>query len=104
MRRDQDSKTNVNISKMYGDIEFNPSKSCILRLGRTRSPAVSVNNIPVTECVEYLGVMIGRGAKSQDSAASSLYCKANILLAQNKELHNCSYHIKNLAVTTYGSV
>ena len=94
----------LSFAKKYNDIVFNPGKSHILRLGRTRSPAVSVNRIPVTECIEYLGVMIGRGAKPQDTAAASLYCKANVMLSQNKELHNCSAHIKNLAVTTYGSV
>ena len=65
---------------------FNPDKSHILRLERIRSPAVSVNRIPVAECIEYLGVMIGRGAKSQDTAAASLYCKANVMLSHNKEL------------------
>ena len=91
-------------AKRYNDLLFNPSKSFILRLGTDNLPAVSVNNIPVSNCCNYLGVEIGQSASPQRSAATKLYTKANVMLVQNKELSRCSRRIKNLSVVTYGSV
>ena len=73
-------KVTLNFSRRYGDLSFNPSKSLILRLGRNSLLAVSVNSIPVTECCEYVGVMIGRAAKPQNTAATVLYTKTNTTL------------------------
>ena len=67
-------------------------------------PAVSIRNIPVSNCCEYLGVEIGRGANPQRAAATTLYTKANVMLVQNKELFKCSNRVKNLSIVTYGSV
>ena len=97
-------RVTLNFSRKYNDLSYNPSKSFILRLGRNSLPAVSVHNIPITECYEYLGIMIGRAAKPQNAAATSLYTKSNTMLAQNKELFQCSLRIKNLSIVTYGSV
>ena len=97
-------KVTLNFARKYNDLSFNPGKSSILRLGCNSLPAVSVYNIPVTECYEYLGVMIGRAAKPQNTAATTLYTKSNTMLVQNKELFKCSLRIKNRAVVTYGSV
>ena len=89
---------------LYNDLTFNPSKSCILRLGPHRKPAVSIYNIPTAESYIYLGVEIGRAAKPQLKAAASLYSKSNIMMSQNKELHLCSNEVKNNAINTYGNV
>ena len=88
----------------YDDISFNPTKSFILRLGRHNRPAVSVWDIPTTECHTYLGVEIGRSAAPQKAAASQLYANANILLRQNTELHKCSLSVKNVSIYCYGNI
>ena len=90
----------LKFSHMYADIKFNPSKSCILRLGTKRKPPVSVHGIPTANSIEYLGVMIGRAADPSKFSASSLYSKTNLMLQQNKELHRCSRDIKNLAIAS----
>ena len=89
---------------LYDDLTFNPSKSCILRLGPHRKPAVSVCSIPTAESYTYLGVEIGRAAKPQLKAAASLYAKSNVMMSQNRELHLCSNAVKNTAINTYGNV
>ena len=94
----------MNFASMYRDLNFNKSKSWILRLGRNRHPAVSTRGIPTSECQEYLGVQIGRAADQQLFAASKLYSKANVMLVQNKELHRCSLSVKNIAINAYGSI
>jgi len=83
---------------------LNASKSFILRLGKSRKPAASVFNIPVSECQTYLGIDIGRGAKPQDVATANLYKSANINLSQNYELHKCSISVKNYSIYCYGNV
>ena len=88
----------------YNDISFNSTKSFILRLGKSRKPAVSVCGIPVSECQTYLGVDIGREAKPQEAATANLYKNANINLAQNYELHKCSLSVKNYSIYCYGNV
>jgi len=94
----------VLFAQRYNDLLFNPSKSFILRLGTDNLPAISINDIPVSNCCNYLGVEIGRAASPQRSAATKLYTKANVMLVQNKELSQCSLRVKNLSVVTYGSV
>ena len=94
----------VNFAALYGDITFNPGKSCILRLGMHNKPAVSVCNIPVAECHDYLGVEIGRQANPQRSAAARLYRNTNLLLAHNRELRKCSTAVKNVCINSYGNV
>ena len=94
----------VNFAALYGDITFNPGKSCILRLGMHNNPAVSVCNIPVAECHDYLGVEIGRQANPQRSAAARLYRNTNLLLAHNRELRKCSTAVKNVCINSYGNV
>ena len=94
----------LTFANLYNDITFNTGKSWILRLGQNNFPPVSVRGIPTSECQEYLGVQIGRGANQQRAAAAKLYSKTNILLKQNKELHKCSEVVKNIAINAYGSV
>ena len=89
---------------LHNDISFNPSKSCILRLGRHNKPAVSVCGIPVAECHDYLGVEIGRQANPQRSVSAKLYRNTNLLLAQNRELRKCGLAIKNVCINSYGNV
>ena len=96
--------TTILFARRYNDLIFNPDKSFILRLGTANLPAVSIHNIPVSNCCEYLGVEIGRGANPQRAAATTLYTKANVMLVQNKELFKCSNRVKNLSIVTYGSV
>ena len=88
----------------YNDLAFNPSKSCILRLGPHRKPVVSVCNIPTAESYIYLGVEIGRQAKPQMMAAAKLYSKSNLMISQNKDLKMCDTNVKNTAIKTYGNV
>ena len=97
-------KVTLLFARKYCDLSFNPAKSFILRLGRHNLPAVSIHDIPTTDCCEYLGVQIGRGAKPQNCAAAKLYTKANTMLVQNKDLFRCSLRVKNIVVVTYGSV
>ena len=73
-------------------------------MGKHRKPAVSVCGIPTSECQRYLGVDIGRAADPQKAATSGLYKNANILLAQNTELHKCSNEVKNVSIYCYGNV
>ena len=94
----------MNFAGEYSDLQFNKSKSWILRLGQNNRPAVSTRGIPTTECQEYLGVQIGRGADQQRFSSSKLYSKTNVMLLQNKELHKCSLNVKNVAINAYGSV
>ena len=94
----------IAFADMYSDLTFNPGKSCILRLGTSKLPPVSVHDISVAESYEYLGVMIGRGAKPQRTAASKLYSKTNLMMKQNKEIGYCSLSVKNLVINSYGSV
>ena len=91
-------------ASQYGDICFNASKSFILRLGKHRKPAISICNIPTSECQEYLGVNIGRAANQEKIATSYLYKNANVLLAQNRELHKCNISVKNVSVYCYGNI
>ena len=88
----------------YDDLKFNAAKSWILRLGPHRRPPVSVLNIPTTECYNYLGVQIGREAKPEHAAATSLYRKCNIMISQNNDLKKCCIPIKNMAIKSYGNV
>ena len=94
----------LTLAKLYNDIMFNTGKSWILRLGRNNFPPVSVRSIPTSECQEYLGVLIGRGANQERQSASKLYSKTHVLLQQNKELHKCSEMVKNIAINSYGTV
>lgn len=94
----------LGFANMYKDIQFNTSKSWILRLGKNRHPAISIRGIPTSECQEYLGVQIGRGADQEALSATKLYSKTNILLKQNKDLHKCTDAVKNIAINSYGSV
>ena len=89
---------------LFDDISFNPSKSCILRLGRHSKPAVSVCGIPIAECHDYLGVEVGRKANPQKSASAKLYLNSNLLLAQNSKLRQCSHAVKNVCINSYGNV
>ena len=91
-------------AQSYNDINFNTSKSWILRLGKHRRPAVSIRGIPVTECQEYLGVEIGRKANPQNAATCKLYSRANLLIAQNTNVNKCSIEVKNVCIYTYGTV
>ena len=91
-------------SMLYNDLKFNKSKSFILRLGTNRKPPVSIMGIPVSECQEYLGVLIGRRADVQRFAAAKLFTKANVMAKENKELSRCSLPVKNLVVKSYGNV
>lgn len=91
-------------ARLYHDIDFNPSKSRILRLGTERRRPVSVRGIPVSNSYEYLGVMVGRGSCPERFASSKLYTKANIMLKENKQLMQCNDDVKNLAVKSYGNV
>ena len=88
----------------YMDITFNSGKSCILRLGPHRKPAVSVCGIPTAESYEYLGVDIGRASNPQKSAAANLYTNTNILFSQNPELKKCSVSVKNTCIYSYGNI
>ena len=94
----------LQFASLYNDLSFNTSKSWILRLGTNKYPPVSVCGIPVTECHEYLGVFFGRPTNPQQDFASKLYQKANIMFAQNQELHKCSRDVKNMAINAYGNV
>ena len=94
----------LSFCSQYNDISFNATKSYIMRLGPTRKPAVSVCGLPTTECYKYLGVKIGRDAEPQRDAAAKLFCKTNIMLKQNKELHSCSRDVKNIVINAYGNV
>ena len=84
----------LSFAQLYSDIKFNPSKSCILRLGKTSKPAVSVNRIPVAESHDYLGVPVGRKADPFKTSATKLYTKTNIMIKENKELGRCSIYVK----------
>ena len=86
------------------NISFNPSKSCIVRLGPHRKRSVSVCRIASSERHTYLGVQIGRGAAPDSDAAAKLYTNANVLLSQNRELKKCGIAIKNACVYAYGNV
>ena len=97
-------ETTFQFAERYHDISFNPSKSCILRLGPHRRPPVSVCGITTSETHKYLGVEIGRDAHPDRNAAAKLYTNANVLLAQNRELNKCSVSIKNTCVYAYGNV
>ena len=88
----------------YDDLTFNASKSCIMRFGKHRKPAVSVCGIPITERYIYLGVEVGRAADPQKAAASKMYTNTHILLAQNYSLHKCNVSVKNMCIKTYGNV
>ena len=88
----------------YSDIFFNPSKSCILRLGPHNKAAVSVCNIPTSEQHEYLGVVIGRGSNQPTDIATKLYMNTNIMFSQNKSLQMCNKRVKNIAINAYGSI
>ena len=88
----------------YCDISFNPSKSCILRLGRSRKPPVSVCNIPTGDFYTYLGFDIGRASNPQRVATAKLYKNANVLFAQNSDLKKCSIAVKNVCIYSYGNV
>ena len=94
----------LSFAKLYNDINFNPSKSWILRLGTTRKSAVSVRGIPVTESNEYLGTVIGRDSNPSKLATANLYTKANIMAKENKQLNRCTRDVKNLVVKSYGNV
>ena len=97
-------KKTLHFANLYHDIFFNPSKSCILRLGPHNKAAVSVCNIPTEEQHVYLGVMIGRCANQARESASMLYKNTNIMFSQNKCLQKCSTHVKNIAINAYGSI
>ena len=88
----------------YGDITFNPTKSCIMRLGPHRKPPVSVCGIPTDESYLYLGADIGRESDPQKSAAAKLYMNTNLILSQNPELRKCSISVKNTCIYSYGNV
>ena len=94
----------LRFAKLYNDINFNPGKSWILRIGTNRKNAVSVRGIPVTESHEYLGTTIGRGSNPSKFSTSKLYTKANIMAKENKQLNRCSSDVKNLVVKSYGNV
>ena len=94
----------MRFASTHSDLKFNTSKSWILRLGQINRPAISTRGIPTSECQEYLGVQIGRGADQLRFSASKLYTKTNVMLAQNKELHRCSLSVKNIAINAYGSI
>ena len=94
----------LSFCNLYHDIVFNPCKSFIMRLGPTKKPAVSILGIPTTESYRYLGFDIGRQSEPERTAAAKLYCKTNILLKQNKDLHSCSRDVKNTAINAYGNV
>ena len=91
-------------SNTYNDLTFNPTKSWILRLGRSRNPPVSVCGIPTSSCHDYLGVQIGKSANPQKEAACKLYANTNILLMQNRTLKRCNEQVKNTAIYCYGNV
>ena len=94
----------MSFAKRYNDLNFNHSKSCILLLGTSSLPPVSVHGIPVAESYTYLGVTVGRKSNPQQAAAATLYTRTHIMLQQNKELFKCSNSVKKIAITTYGSV
>lgn len=91
-------------ARAYSDITFNASKSCILRLGPHRKPAISVCNIPTAESYTYLGFNVGRAANPQKVAAAKLYANTNVLFAQNCDLMKCSIIVKNVCIYSYGNV
>ncbi len=88
----------------YSDITFNPSKSCILRLGPHRKEAISVCGIPTALSYTYLGFDVGRAANPQKVAAAKLYMNTNVLFAQNSDLKLCSVYVKNVCINSYGNV
>ncbi len=94
----------LSFASSYSDITFNPAKSVILRLGTDNADPISVCNIPTSRSHIYLGVGVGKAADPQRDAACKLYTRTNVLLKQCRELHKCSRAVKNVSITSYGSV
>ena len=75
-----------------------------MRLGTDNFDPISVCNIPTSTSYIYLGVGVGRSADPQRDAACKLYTRTNVLLKQCRELHKCSRAVKNVSISSYGSV
>ena len=98
----------MEFASSYNDINMNPEKSCILRLGKAKRSPISFNNIPTCSSAKYLGGIISNDVSDSldiQRAICGLYGRTHQILHHNKNtLQNTSSKIKRIILNAYGSV
>ena len=92
---------------LYGDIEMNPSKSVIMRLGTSKQKAISFQDIPTKEKATYLGATISNSKNDEEDkrrTIRTLYIKTNMLLKQNSQVRYLANDQKKQILNAYGTV
>ena len=91
----------------YDDIEMNPTKSVIMRLGRSKQKPISFEEIPVKEKATYLGATISNSKTDEEDkrrAVRALFIKTNMLLKQNSQVKYLADSQKKQILNAYGTV
>ena len=92
--------------RKHHDIEINPSKSVILKMGikgKKKHP-ISINGISTKPSSKYLGVWLNDEYKEDARLIRTLYSRANNLFRQNTNIKLCSHKTKQMLVNAYGSL
>ena len=99
--------TVMEFANQYNDIQMNPSKSVILRLGKSKKAPISFAGIPAKTEAKYLGAVITSTASSKSEIYRSnrgIYAKTNTLLKTNAYIKQCTDDIKKSVLNSYGGV
>ena len=92
--------------RKHHDIEINPSKSVILRMGTKgkKKHPISINGISTKPSSKYLGVWLNDECKEDARLIRTLYSRANNLFRQNTNIKLFSHQTKVMLVNAYGSL
>ena len=96
----------IKFTERYSDIQMNPTKSVILRMGTLKRPAESFEKIPTAENHIYLGANIGNKNEFLETcrARKAIYIRTNLLIKQNSAAIACNDTIKKMYLNAYGGV
>ena len=90
----------------YNDIELNPNKSQILRMGKKGSKKIlmTMYDIPIKNEAKYLGVWINNEKLEHARVTRTLYANTNNIFRQNTNIRNCSFQSKRNILNAYGNI
>jgi len=98
----------IKFSNKYKDINMNPDKSCILRLGKLKKDPISFNNIPTQRSARYLGGILSNDISDTldiERATRSLYAKTHQIINHNiNTLSYTSSKVRKVILNAYGTV